>query len=82
MKKMMFVLVVLVLASLLNGGLWSQDIKFPAVSQKASVTQTIGLTDVAINYYRPGVKGRVIWGDLVPYDKVPIMPPPSSSAMM
>jgi len=32
--------------------------------------QTIGLTDVTITYSRPGVKGRVIWGDLVPYDKV------------
>ena len=66
----MFVLVVLVFASLLTAGLWAQDIKFPSVSQKASVTQTIGLTDVSINYYRPGVKGRVIWGGLVPYDKV------------
>lgn len=66
----MFVLVVLVFVSLLTVGLWAQEIKFPNVSQKASVTQTIGLTDVAINYYRPGVKGRVIWGDLVPYDKV------------
>src|SRR5205085_4953821 len=27
-------------------------------------------TDVTITYSRPGVKGRVIWGELVPYDKV------------
>jgi len=45
-------------------------LKLPRVSQKAVVTQTIGLTDVTITYSRPGVKGRVIWGDLVPYDKV------------
>jgi hypothetical protein len=32
--------------------------------------QTVGLTDVTITYSRPGVKGRVIWGELVPYDKV------------
>ncbi len=70
MKKATFILVVLVFVSLLTSGLWAQEIKFPSLSQKASVTQTIGVTDVAINFFRPGVKGRVIWGGLVPYDKV------------
>jgi hypothetical protein len=46
------------------------DLKLPRVSQKASVMQTVGLTDVTIMYCRPGVKGRVIWGGLVPYDEV------------
>jgi len=46
------------------------QLKLPRVSQKGSVMQTVGLTDVTITYSRPGVKGRVIWGDLVPYDKV------------
>jgi hypothetical protein len=32
--------------------------------------QTIGTTDMTITYSRPGVKGRQIWGALVPYDKV------------
>ena len=40
------------------------------VSPTASVSQTIGFTDVTISYSRPGVKGRKIWGGLVPYDKV------------
>jgi hypothetical protein len=40
------------------------------ISPKASVTQTIGFTDVTISYSRPGVKGRKIWGGLVPYNKV------------
>jgi hypothetical protein len=35
----------------------------PRPSQKASVKQTIGVTDVTITYSRPGVKGRKIWGD-------------------
>jgi len=38
-------------------------LKMPNASQKASVTQTIGVTDVTINYFRPGVKGRKVWGD-------------------
>jgi Protein of unknown function (DUF2911) len=47
-----------------------QQLKLPRVSPKATLTQTVGLTDVTITYCRPGVKGRTIWGDLVPYDKV------------
>lgn len=40
------------------------------VSPKASVMQTIGFTDVTVSYSRPGVKGREVWGKLVPYGKV------------
>lgn len=36
-------------------------------SQKAMVMQRIGSTDITIDFSRPGVKGRKIWGDLVPY---------------
>ena len=46
----------------------SAQVKTPQVSQSASVTQTIGTTDITIAYHRPGVKGRQIWGGLVPYD--------------
>jgi hypothetical protein len=38
-------------------------VRVPRPSQKASVMQTIGITDITINYHRPGVKGRLIWGD-------------------
>jgi hypothetical protein len=46
----------------------ADPVKAPDVSQKASVTQTIGLTDVAVSYHRPLVNKREIWGKLVPYD--------------
>jgi hypothetical protein len=46
------------------------QLKLPAVSQHASVTQTVGLTDITITYSRPGVKGRKIFGGLVPYGQV------------
>ncbi len=37
-------------------------------SQKSSVTQYVGVdTKITINYSRPAVKGRVVWGDMVPY---------------
>jgi hypothetical protein len=44
----------------------SAQIRAPRPSQKASVMQTIGVTDVTITYSRPGVKGRTIWGDPLP----------------
>ena len=46
------------------------DLKLPAVSPKAVVSQTIGLADFTVTYSRPGVKGRKIWGGLVPYGEV------------
>lgn len=42
----------------------------PRPSPKATVSQTIGLTEVTVAYCRPGVKGRTIWGELVPYGQV------------
>lgn len=47
----------------------SAELKLPRPSPAATVQQTIGLTDLSVRYSRPGVKGRKIWGDLVPYDK-------------
>src|SRR5688500_2879628 len=41
----------------------SAQLRLPQPSQKASVMQTVGVTDVTINYFRPAVKGRKIWGD-------------------
>lgn len=46
---------------------YSQQLKTPRISPQAEVSQTIGLSSVTINYSRPGVKGRKIWGGLVPY---------------
>src|SRR5216110_3189837 len=46
------------------------DLKLPDVSQAAEVKQRIALTDITIKYHRPLVKGRKIWGGLVPYGKV------------
>ncbi|MDZ4806374.1 MAG: DUF2911 domain-containing protein [Candidatus Eisenbacteria bacterium] len=45
-------------------------LQLPRPSQKSTLEQRIGLTDVKIVYSRPGVKGRAIWGGLVPYDQV------------
>ena len=42
----------------------------PDQSQRAEISQKIGLTNITINYHRPLVKGRKIWDGLVPYGKV------------
>lgn len=39
----------------------------PRGSQQATVSQRIGVSDVSITYSRPSVKGREVWGKLVPY---------------
>src|SRR6201984_1620665 len=46
------------------------DLNLPDVSQAAEVKQRIALTDITVNYHRPLVNGRKIWGGLVPYGKV------------
>jgi tetratricopeptide (TPR) repeat protein len=42
----------------------------PRDSQHARISQRIGITDITINYHRPLVKGRKVWGGLVPYGQV------------
>jgi tetratricopeptide (TPR) repeat protein len=42
----------------------------PQASPKATISQTVGLTDIAITYHRPAVNKRTVWGDLVPWDQV------------
>jgi len=66
-RTLSIILTVIALCSTLPA---SAQLKLPRVSQKATVSQTIGLTDVTIVYSRPGVKGRTIWGGLVPWDQV------------
>jgi len=51
---------------------FAQKEKKPRLSLKAGVFQRIGVdTDINISYSRPGVKGRKIWGGLVPYGLAP-----------
>ena len=44
------------------------QIKTPAPSPMQTLEQTVGLTDVTLKYSRPSVKGRTIFGGLVPFD--------------
>ncbi len=68
MKKL-----ILTLSAFMVVGIFSMataQIKTPAASPSAKITQTIGLTDVTVEYSRPSVKGRTIFGGLVPYGEM------------
>ncbi|HEV2210384.1 MAG TPA: DUF2911 domain-containing protein [Verrucomicrobiae bacterium] len=57
---------------LLAGSLEAQTprLQFPSPSPGCTLKQHVGLTDIEISYSRPGVKGRQIFGGLVPYGEV------------
>lgn len=48
----------------------SSQVLTPSTSSKATVEQQVGLTQVEIDYSRPNMRGRLIYGDLVPYGKL------------
>jgi hypothetical protein len=49
---------------------YSQRLKTPTLSPFSKISQQVGLTDVTLEYSRPSAKGRVVFGELVPYNKV------------
>ena len=55
---------------MLSLGAAAQKITVPAPSPLQTVTQKFGLGEVTIEYSRPAVKGRTIFGDVVPYGKI------------
>lgn len=65
MKKIIFVLAMTIANFVINA-----QVKTPAPSPHATLTQMVGLTEVTIDYSRPSAKGRVVFGDLVPFGKL------------
>ena len=65
MKKVSFTILAFALMACFT--FTQAQIKTPAASPSCKLTQTAGLTDITIEYSRPGVKGREIFGKLVPY---------------
>jgi len=57
------------LCLLLSFNIFSQ-IQTPAPSPATNVQQTIGLTDITLEYARPSVRNRVVFGNLVPFNKI------------
>ncbi|KAA3439170.1 DUF2911 domain-containing protein [Rufibacter hautae] len=72
MKKMLSLHLVwsMAMALFLMGSQASAQIQTPAASPSATVTQVVGLTKVTVDYSRPSMKGRKIFGDLAPYGRL------------
>jgi hypothetical protein len=57
-------------ACFLLGSASAQSLRTPSPSVPQFIRQDFGLSNIELSYSRPGVKGRKIFGDLVPYGKV------------
>lgn len=64
MKRVLLVLL------MFSGALMTAQIQTPAASPAGKIEQKVGLTDVSVEYSRPGMNGRTIFGDLVPYGQI------------
>ena len=60
--------IILLFNVLLIGSSIIAQVTAPKASPTCKIEQRVGLSDITISYSRPGVNGRVIFGDLVPYD--------------
>jgi hypothetical protein len=65
MKKIIFALAIVI-----SHFTAEAQVKTPQASPRSNVFQTVGLTDVEVNYSRPGAKGRPVFGNLVPFGKL------------
>lgn len=59
-----------ILLSLSFGSYTFGQITTPQASPQAKVEQKVGLTDISISYYRPGKRGRTVFGDVVPFGEL------------
>lgn len=70
LQKLKSISAAVVITAASISGLNAQQFKAPAPSPLQTVKQAFALSDITVEYSRPGAKGRVIYGDLVPYGKV------------
>lgn len=65
MKKLLCLIAIVAMSLNVNA-----QIETPAPSPFSKIEQKVGLTDVTLEYSRPSMKGRTVFGNLVPYDKL------------
>ena len=71
MKSLHFPSIALsVLIALCSRSITQAQLRVPAASPAQTTKQSFALGDITLEYSRPAVKGRTIFGDLVPFDKV------------
>ncbi|UFH45514.1 DUF2911 domain-containing protein [Flavobacterium galactosidilyticum] len=62
--------IIIALAIILANFSIEAQVKTPQSSPKATIQQSVGLTDVEIEYSRPSARGRAVFGNLIPFGKV------------
>ncbi len=70
MKRIYLIFSLIALACTFAFHTQAQTLQLPQPSPDASVMQKVGVTEIKITYSAPGVKGRKIWGELLPYDSL------------
>jgi hypothetical protein len=70
MKQILRLTLILLISISSVNGLLAQKDKSKRKSPPVTVTQNVGDLSITINYGQPSVNGRVVWGELVPYDQV------------
>ena len=65
MQKLFILLSIFLTFPVLNA-----QLKSPVASPRANLSQNIGLVNISVDYSRPSKKGRTIFGNLVPYNKI------------
>ena len=70
MKHSLYSSPLVLLLLLASIALAQPQLPVPQPSPAATVSQTIGIAEVQVTYHRPGVKGRDVWGKMVPYGEV------------
>lgn len=60
---------IIALSLLLVTGICGAQITMPQASPISKIDQTVGLTNISVDYHRPSAKGRAVYGELVPYGK-------------
>jgi hypothetical protein len=70
MKRLIAIGLAALVTFLLVAGSAEAQLETPRPSPKGTVTQKVGVMDVSVTYSRPGIKGRKIFGGLVPYGEV------------
>ena len=69
MKNILTIFILFLLVTCINAQN-AREYLSPVASPQASVSQNVGMTNITIKYSSPGVKGRTIFGDLVPYNEL------------
>ena len=62
--------ITLALIILCSSNAFAQQLKVPAASPLQTIKQAFGISEITIEYSRPSVKGRVVFGDVVPFGKI------------